>query len=196
MSLAQITEKIRSDAQREADEILAKARVRAELIAQRAEEEIDSIKSGFIRRFEVERPEIFRRREIVANLDVKKMMLQSSRDLIQDVYDIALEKMKTMDRDDQIKLCEALLKKAIKTKDEELEVSANEKYLDQAWLDGFTRENGTNLVFSERKPDIAGGFILTRGRISTNCSWDMLIRIAQEKQESDVVKRLFPSEAE
>ena len=196
MSLAQITEKIRSDAQREADEILAKARARAELIAQRAEEEIDSIKSGFIRRFEVERPEIFRRREIVANLDVKKMMLQSSRDLIQDVYDIALEKMKTMDRDDQIKLCEALLKKAIKTKDEELEVSANEKYLDQVWLDGFNRENGTNLVFSERKPDIAGGFILTRGRISTNCSWDMLIRIAQEKQESDVVKRLFPSEAE
>ena len=196
MSLAQITEKIRSDAQREADEILAKARARAELIAQRAEEEIDSIKSGFIRRFEVERPEIFRRREIVANLDVKKMMLQSSRDLIQDVYDIALEKMKTMDRDDQIKLCEALLKKAIKTKDEELEVSANEKYLDQAWLDGFNRENGTNLVFSERKPDIAGGFILTRGRISTNCSWDMLIRIAQEKQESDVVKRLVPSEAE
>ena len=196
MSLAQITEKIRSDAQREADEILAKARAKAELTAQRAEEEIDSIKSGFIRRFEVERPEIFRRREIVANLDVKRMMLQSSRDLIQDVYDLSLEKMRMMDRDDQVKLCETLLKKAIKTKDEELEVSGGEKYLDQAWLDGFNRENGTNIVFSEKKPDIAGGFILTRGRISTNCSWDMLIQIAQEKQESDVVKRLFPSEAE
>ena len=36
MSLAQITEKIRSDAQREADEILANARAKAELIAQRA----------------------------------------------------------------------------------------------------------------------------------------------------------------
>ena len=196
MSLAQITEKIRSDAQREADEILAKARAKAELTAQRAEEEIDSIKSGFIRRFEVERPEIFRRREIVANLDVKRMMLQSSRDLIQDVYDLSLEKMRMMDRDDQVKLCETLLKKAIKTKDEELEVSGEEKYLDQAWLDGFNRENGTNIVFSEKKPDIAGGFILTRGRISTNCSWDMLIQIAQEKQESDVVKRLFPSAAE
>lgn len=196
MSLAQITEKIRSDAQREADEMLAKARAKAELIAQRAGEEIDSIRSGFIRRFEVERPEIFRRREIVANLDVKRMMLQSSRDLIQDVYDLSLEKMRMMDRDDQVKLCETLLKKAIKTKDEELEVSGEEKYLDQAWLDGFNRENGTNIVFSEKKPDIAGGFILTRGRISTNCSWDMLIQIAQEKQESDVVKRLFPSEAE
>ncbi|NLD04875.1 MAG: hypothetical protein GX672_03120 [Synergistaceae bacterium] len=196
MSLAQITEKIRSDAQREADEVLAKARAKAELTAQRAEEEIDSIKSGFIRRFEVERPEIFRRREIVANLDVKKMMLQSSRNLIQDVYDLSLEKMRMMDRDDYVKLCEALLKCAISTKKEEIQITGKEKYLDQAWLDGFNQENGTELVFSENKPDIAGGFILTRGKIGTNCSWDMLIQIAQEKQESDVVKRLFPPAAE
>ena len=196
MSLAQITEKIRSDARREADEILAKARAKAELTAQRAEEEIDSIKSGFIRRFEVERPEIFRRREIVANLDVKKMMLQSSRNLIQDVYDLSLGKMRMIDRDDYVKLCEVLLKCAVTTKKEEIQISREEKYLDQAWLDGFNKENGTELVFSEDKPDIAGGFILTRGKISTNCSWDMLIQIAQEKQESDVVKRLFPSSAE
>lgn len=195
MSLAQITEKIRSDAQREADEILAKARAKAELITQRADEEIDSIKSGFIRRFEVERPEIFRRREIVANLDVKRMMLQSSRDLIQDVYALSLEKMRMIDREEYVKLCETLLKCAIKSKNEELEVSAEEKYLDQAWLDAFNRENGTNIVFSEKKPEIAGGFILTRGKISTNCSWDMLVQIAQEKHESDVVKRLFPSAA-
>ena len=196
MSLAQITEKIRSDAQREADEILAKARAKAELTSQRAEEEIDSIKSGFIRRFEVERPEIFRRREIVANLDVKRMMLQSRRDLIHDVYNISLEKMRMIDRDDYVKLCEALLKCAATTKKEEIQVSRDEKYLDQAWLDGFNKENGTELVFSEDKPDIAGGFILTRGKISTNCSWDMLVQVAQEKQESDVVKRLFPSAAE
>ena len=196
MSLAQITEKIRSDAQKEADNILAKAKAKTELIAQRAGEEVDSIKSGFIRRFEVERPEIFRRREIVANLDVKKMMLQSSRNLIQDVYDTSLEKMKMIDKADYVKLCEALLKCATTTKNEEIEVSSEEKYLDQAWLDGFNKENGTNLVFSEKKLDIAGGFVLTRGKISTNCSWDMLVQIIKEKQEFDVVKRLFPSSAE
>lgn len=196
MSLAQIIEKIKSDAQREADEILAKAKAKAELVEQRAQEEIDSIKSGAARRFEVERPEIYRRSEIVANLDVKRMMLQSSRDLIQDVYDLSLEKMRMANREDYIKLCEALLKCAISTKNEEIQISPEEKHLDQAWLDRFNKENGTELVFSEDKPDIAGGFILTRGKISTNCSWDMLIQMVKEKQESDVVKRLFPSAAE
>jgi V/A-type H+-transporting ATPase subunit E len=196
MSLAQITEKIRSDAQREADEILAKARTKAATIMQRAGEETDSIKSGFIRRFEVERPEIFRRREIVANLDVKRMMLKSSRDLIQDVYDLALENLRTMEKDEYIRLSEALLKSAMKSGDEEIEVSADEKYLDHGWLDAFNKENGSNLVFSEKKAGITGGFLLTKGKISTNCSWDMLIQMAREKRESDVVKRLFPPAGE
>lgn len=196
MSLAQITEKIKSDAQKEADEIISKAKSKAEFIAQRTAEDCDSIKSGFIRRFEVERPEIFRRREIVANLDVNKMMLQSSRDLIQDVYTIALKKMKVMDRAEYIALCEALLKNAVLTKEEEILVSAEEKHLDKAWLANYNEKHGTKLVFSEDKPEITGGFILARGKISTNCSWDMLVQISQEKQESDVVTRLFPSAAE
>lgn len=193
MSLAQITEKIKSNAQKEADEIIAKAASQAELITKRAQEQNDVLKSDFARRFEKERPEIFRRREIVANLDVKKMMLESKRGLIADVYSQALDKMSKMDGAQYKALCEAMLDAAVKTKDEELQVSASEQQLNQAWLDGYNASHGTQLKFSDVKPDIAGGFILTRGKISANCSWDMLVRVAQEKQESDVVKRLFPA---
>ena len=93
MSLAQITEKIRNDAQSEADEILSKAKAKAQTIKEKAEEEKDIIKSSFDLRFQKERPEILRRREIVADLDVKKMMLRSRRDLISNVYAESLKKM-------------------------------------------------------------------------------------------------------
>jgi V/A-type H+-transporting ATPase subunit E len=193
MSLAQITDKIKSDAQKEADELLAKATSQAEQITKRAQEECDVVKSDFQARFDKERPEIFRRREIVAGLDVKKMMLKAQRGLISDVYGQTLDKLSKMDGAQYTALCEAMLDAAVKTKDEELQVSAAEKHLDQAWLDGYNAKHGTQLRFSEVKPDIAGGFILSRGKINTNCSWDMLVRVAQEKQESDVVKRLFPA---
>jgi len=196
MSLAQITEKIKGDAMREAEEILSQAQAQAELITQRAAEEVDAIKSSFMRRFEVERPEIFHRREIVAALDVNKMMLKSKRDLIEDVYMLALEKMKNLEHADYLAFCETLLDKAVLTKEEEIQIAADEKHLDQPWLDSYNDRHGTKLVFSAAKPQIAGGFILVRDRISTNCSWDMLIQVAREKQESDVVKRLFPSAAE
>ncbi len=193
MSLAQITEKIRSDALLEANEIISKAKEQAQSITEKAEEEKNSIKETFDLRFQKERPEIFRRREIVANLDVKKKMLQASRDLISDVFAKSLKEMEEIGRTEYIALCEALLDKAVSTKEEKIEVSEHEKFLDNEWLNVYNEKHGTRLTFSEVKPDIVGGFILTRGKISTNCSWDMLIQIAQEKQESDVVKRLFPS---
>lgn len=191
MSLAQITEKIINDATREAEAIVDKAKSQAEDIARRTQEENDTVKSSYDRRFELEKPEIFRRREIVANLDVKKMSLQSQRDIIRDVYVIALEKMKGMPKEEYLAFCEALLGNAVSTKEEIVTVGANEKFIDQAWIDEYNKKNGAKLTLADKKADISGGLILTNGKIDVNCSWEMLIKIAQEKFEADVVKRLF-----
>lgn len=194
MSLAQITEKIRNDALREAEEILAGANAKAQNIAQRAEEENDSVKTTFARRFEEEKPEILKRREIVAKLDVKKMMLRSRRDVVRDVYSAALAGLGDLERSEYLSFCAALLKAAVATKEEIVRVGAGEKYIDEAWIGDYNQKNGAKLVLSEDTLEgITGGFILENGRISVNCSWEMLIRIAQEKFEADVIKRLFQS---
>lgn len=194
MSLAQITEKIKNDARKEADGILSKAKEQAESITRKAGEECDEIQSGFDARFDAERPEIFRRREIVATLDAAKMDLRAKRDLIEDVYHAALEKLASLGKDDYLAFCGRLLDEAVRAKDEKVAVGKNEKYLDDSWLDSYNAAHGTTLAMSDRKPDIAGGFILMRGRTSVDCSWDMLVKVLKEKQEADVVKRLFPRE--
>ncbi|HIT04856.1 MAG TPA: hypothetical protein IAC22_10160 [Candidatus Caccocola faecipullorum] len=193
MSLAQITEKIRNDAQKEADEILSKAKAQAEAITSKAEKECAGIQEGFDERFGAERPEIIKRREIVADIDVSKMMLSAKRELIEDVYRGALEKMKALPKDKYLAFCADLLDGGVTTKDELVVVGDGEKYIDAAWLDSYNASHGTKLALAGEKADIAGGFILRRGRISVNCSWEMLLKVSQEKQESDVVKRLFPS---
>lgn len=191
MSLAQIIEKVKNDAAREAEEIVAEANAQAENILRRTEEENDAVKSGYARRFEVERPEIFRRREIVANLDVKKMVLQAQRNLVSDVYAVALQKLCGMGRDEYLGFCSALLDGAVTTKEETVRVGSAEKYCDKEWLEAYNQKNGARLVLAEETADIAGGFILENGRIGVNCSWEMLIQMAQEKLEADVIKRLF-----
>lgn len=193
MSLAQITEKIRNDAQKEADEILSKAKAQAGSITGKADKECGEIKAGFDARFEAERPEIIKRGEIVANIDVSKMMLRAKRELIDDVYRGALEKMKELPKDRYLSFCSALLDGGVTAKDEEVVVGNGEKYIDAAWIDSYNSAHGTKLSLSDEKAGISGGFILRRGRISVNCSWEMLLKVSQEKQESDVVKRLFPS---
>lgn len=194
MSLAQITEKIRKDAEREAEEIIAKANSQAEEIRCRATEENDALKSSFERRYEAERPEIFRRREVVAGLDVKKMMLQAQRDIINDSYAAALEKLRGLGRDEYLGFCAMLLDGAVSSKKETIRVGAGEKHIDAAWIESYNQKNGCAIVLaSEKAGDISGGFILEDGRIGVNCSWEMLLQIAQEKFEADIIERLFQS---
>jgi len=191
MSLAQITEKIKRDAQADADLKIKEAQAKAATITKQSDDQCAAIKADFKARFDAERPEIFRRREIVARLDVNKMMLQAKRDLIADVYADALKQLADMPKEDYLAFCEQLLD-ATGAKEGELQVSLGEKYIDNAWVDAYNNKAGAKLVLSAEKADIRGGFILEQNKIITNCSWEMLLQVAREQQETDVIKRLFP----
>lgn len=194
MSLAQITEKIERDARSESEGILARAKEEETRIKQDAEAEVKRLQNAAETRFANERPEIFKRRDIVARLDVNKIHLDAQRRLIQDVFDDGLARLRALDRDAYLVFCEGLLKQALETGDEVMEISKTEKYLDKEWLDRFNAANNTKIVLSdEKRSDFEGGFVLNNGRICVNCSWDMLMQAAREKLETEVVKRLFPA---
>lgn len=193
MSLAQITEKIEQDARAEAESIISAARVREKEIKRDAEREIKHIEETAQARFERERPEIFKRREIVAKLDVEKLHLGVKRKLIQDVFDEGLERLKGLKKDEYLRFCEGLLKAAVSSGSEVMEISRGERLIGPEWIAAFNAGNGKKITISPDRQDFAGGFILNDGRVSVNCSWEMLVRAAQEKLEPEVVKRLFPA---
>lgn len=193
MSLAQITEKIEQDARAEAEKIRARAREQEAEINEEASAAIEKIDASAKLRFDRERPEIFRRRDIVAKLDVNKLMLGAQRRLIQDVFGGALTNLNALGRDEYLAFCERLLKEATESGDEVMEISTNEKHIDKAWLDKFNEKHGTKITFAETRRNISGGFLLNKGRICINCSWEMLVQTAQEKLETEVVRRLFPA---
>jgi V/A-type H+-transporting ATPase subunit E len=193
MSLAQITEKIERDARSEAERILAEARAQEKTINDGAAEEVRKLEEAAEARFGKERPEIFKRREIVARLDVNKIHLDAQRRLIAEVFGAGLEGLKKLDKAGYTAFFERLLKEASSGGEETIELSAGEKFIDSAWIDGFNKANGTKIKLSDNKGDFSGGFILGKGRIFINCSWEMLMRSAQERMENEVVRRLFPA---
>jgi V/A-type H+-transporting ATPase subunit E len=193
MSLAQITEKIENDARAEAQRILERAAEQEAEIKRRAEADVRALEDASRARFEKERPEIFKRREIVAKLDINKMHLDAQRRLINDTFDRALEELKSLDRDKYTSFFKRLLKEALDTGDEEMELSKKERFIDREWLDKFNSENKTRIKISDRRQDFSGGFVLNNGRICINCSWEMLMQAAREKLETEVVHRLFPA---
>lgn len=191
MSLADIKKKIEADACEEARQIIDRAKEQAARIAADAAQEIDEMKASYDRRFESERPEILRRREIVAKLDVAKISLGAKQRLIDDVYKEALRKLTSLPAGKYISFVETLLSKCAKEGNEKITVGRGDKHLTAAWLKSYNDKHGTRIAFSEDKMADPGGFILGRNRVSENASFEMLVRWLRDDLEADVVKRLF-----
>ncbi|NLB83216.1 MAG: hypothetical protein GX791_03115 [Synergistaceae bacterium] len=191
MSLAEIKTKIEGDARAEAQVILEKAHAQANAIQAEADGDIRKIERTYHDRFTNEKPEILRRREIVAGLDVKKMELGVKQDAISKSFDGAVELLKALPVEKAAAFTESLLDKAVETGKETLFVMEGEKLITKEWVDDYNKRKKTSLLLGDEPRQIAGGFILAEGDIETNCSWDMLVRWVREDIEAGVVQRLF-----
>ncbi|PIE53737.1 MAG: hypothetical protein CSA35_09735 [Dethiosulfovibrio peptidovorans] len=191
MSLSDIKKKIEADANAEAENILSTARKQAEEITAAAQKDIQAMKASYEKRFESEKPEILRRREIVANLDVKKLELGAKQQLIDEVYRGALEKLNKLTAAKYRTFVEGLLDRAVQSGDEVLLVRAGEKHLNESWLKGYNEKHKSKLTMAKSPVAISGGCIVSRGKVSENASFDMLVRWLRDDLEADVVKRLF-----
>ncbi|WP_286846635.1 MULTISPECIES: V-type ATP synthase subunit E [Aminobacterium] len=191
MSLADIKVKIEADAQKEAEKILEDARLKVKEIETVTEGEASKIESFYANRFSTEKPEVFNRREIVANLDVKKILLGAKQDLITEAFGESLRILASFPEEKYLAFCEKLLKQASESGDEKILVSPKEKYLNGEWLKKYNEKHKTSLTLETVQIPMSGGFILRKGDIDTNCSWDMLTTWIKEEIEADVAKRLF-----
>lgn len=194
MALADIRKKIEQDAANEAAKLLDEARKQAEVLDADADAAISKNRKYYDSLYATEAPEVRRRAQIIANLDVKKLHLGAKQELIGRSFNGALALLCKLAGDKYLAFMEKLLDQAASRGDEELLVAADEKHIDQAWLDKYNASRGKKLTISAEKADIKGGFILRRGRISINCSLETLIHWLKDELESDVVKRLFDAE--
>jgi V/A-type H+-transporting ATPase subunit E len=191
MSLADIKTKIKADSQAQIKAIEDEAAAKVREIENGVSAEVKAAQDGYTARLAKEEPEVLKRREIVAELDAKRVELGTRQQLISEAFAAALKQMSEMSPDKYVKFAEKLMKEAVSTGKEVVLVGKNEKTLDQKWLDGYNSANQTSLTLSPDRLPISGGFVLRDDRIDTNCSWEMLIENARSEIEPEVVKRLF-----
>lgn len=191
MALADIKAKIKADSQAQIKAIEAENDEKVREISRKVNAEIKTVQDSYAARLAKEEPEVLRRREIVAELDAKRVDLGTRQRLVTEAFDASLKQMVEMAPDKYVKFADKLMAQAVVTGKEVVFVGKNEKHLDQRWLDGYNASHNTSLTLSQEKLPISGGFILRNDRIDTNCSWEMLIADARADIETEVVKRLF-----
>ncbi|MDR1740397.1 MAG: V-type ATP synthase subunit E [Synergistaceae bacterium] len=191
MSLADIKAKISADAEARVKAIESDGARSVESVMKKADDEIRAARTSYKERFAKEGPEILRRREIVAGLDAAKIDLGVKQRLVSEAFAGALRILSELPREKYLSFVQSLMERAASSDDAVLFVGNNEQYIDGAWLDSYNASHSSRVSFAPERLPIRGGFVLRRGKIDVNCSWEMLVTDARPDLEADVVKQLF-----
>ena len=130
-----------------------------------------------------------------ARMEIAKEFLAEKRKILDEIFELARRQLLTLPDDQYRNLITKLLLEAVETGDEEVIVDKNEYRIDQQFIDQINQRLSSsekaNLRLSQDRADIEGGFILKRGKIKTNVSFDVLLAHARKELEIELAKELF-----
>jgi V/A-type H+-transporting ATPase subunit E len=128
-----------------------------------------------------------------ARMEAAKEYLQEKNNILDQVFEKALEKIEKLPDDDYLQLMKKLMLEAVETGNEEVIVDPKEKLINKAFIDNINGRLGSkgSLQLSATKQDIGRGFILKRGKIKTNVSVKVLLEQVRKELEIDLAKDIF-----
>lgn len=195
--IEKITQRIDAEAQAEIEQLLAGARAEAEEIAGRYQAQADREAADRRARNEKAAAEREERLVSVAQMESRKITLAAKQEMVEQAFDLALEKLCAMPEDRYIATAAGLLVQAAPEGAGAAVFSpADRDRVGQAAVDAANRQLGDKgkLTLSPETRDIRGGFILVNGSVEVNCTFETLVRLQKGAMSGEVAKLLFPRE--
>lgn len=200
MEANQVIDKILSDAKAETDKIKAKADEELAQVQAKYDQELASYKQETERLCEEKGEEKRSHMLAAARMEIAKDMLWQKRAILDEVFEEAKGQMHKLGEDEYREIMTKLMTEAVETGDEEVIVDKDEKVINQAFIKQINRQLGAgykgNLRIADETADIGGGFILKRGRIKTNASFDVMLDQSRKELETRLSEVLFGSSEE
>ncbi len=195
MDTEQVVEKILADARAEADKIKKQADDKEADEQAKLSQQLDEYKkqTGILAQQagEDKNSHIL----AAARMNIAKDYLAEKRKILDEVFEQARQQLHNLPDDEYYALIKKLLIEAVETGDEEVVVDTNEGRIDHEFIKQINRELGPgfqgNLKLSNERQNLGAGFILTRGKIKTNVSIEVLLDQARKELEIQLAKELF-----
>lgn len=187
--------------------IMSDANIKAEEIIEGAKKQEKEIVEGQVSRAEKEKEEIIKKAYIEANskkeriisnayLFVRNRKLEAKGEIINKVYDKALDKLNKLPQEVYLNFIkESILSLNIEG-DEDIILSSNDKYIKEQFIDEINEElkkkgrKGEIKVSSEKR-DFIGGFILYKNGIEINNTFEALVFSLRDELEPQIIDMVF-----
>lgn len=188
MGKQEIIERILSDAEAEAAEILRTAHERAGGIVSAAEERAAKERAETEAEANGRAKRISEGKAAQARLDSAKILLTEKRRVIEQIYERALNKLLTMNEKDTLAFLEKLISEHAEEGDE-IVFAKNFAYVKGASALSVVKER--KLTVSGDRADISGGCILRGKLCDKDLSYTALLNADKEEYQAEMAAKLF-----
>lgn len=198
MAVEDIVKKIIKEAEEKAQSVMDEYKTEADKIKKEKKEWLKAFEDQEKEKIEQDADDHNKRLIQMAELEMRKDILDLKQKLITDVFLKVEDKILSMPKDDYQKLIENMIIKYIHTGDEEILISEHDKdritsdFIDKInkKLKDKLKEEG-KLKLSKEYANIKAGFLLKSDKIQYNSSLESMLRELREQSESEIVKKLF-----
>ena len=188
MAKQDLLDKIVSEANEKAASIRADAKARADALVSAAEEESAALSESARKLATSSAPEILKRRKSMAELEVRKIVLESKQELISKSYEEALARILASPKYPDLLL--SMICSAAEEGDVVQFASSDEKVNESKILAAASKKLGFSLTAAKEKGDFRGGIVLLGKRYDKNLTLETeLARL--RAQGGGVEKTLF-----
>ena len=195
MNAEQVVQKILSEAKAQAEKIVNDARDKAAEQKAQRDAEIAEFDARTDQLAQEAAEDKLQRMLANARMANAKETLAAKVQILEHVFEKAKNAVSQLPDDQYLSLMASLMKQAVETGDEEVIVGKGERRIDASFISKLNQELGSgfkgNLRLSGQRADIAGGFILARGKVQVNAGIDVLIESLREILETQLAKELF-----
>jgi V/A-type H+-transporting ATPase subunit E len=192
-----IKEKILQDSQAKADLIIDDAKKQAQEIIEKANAKAVLRAEEIHKKATAEAAEKLKINNSMLELEMRKEMLSTKQQLIEEVFQTALDSLSKMESNEYEATLLKLIIDAVESGDEEILLSSQDKNrlpadfigkLNQALVQAGKKGN---LKISDETRSIMGGFVLKAEGVELNYSFEALLRMYRDEIEPEVAAILF-----
>lgn len=190
MAQSKIIDKILLDVEERAKAILSQAEEKAKAIVDCAKSEANTFKTEQLKKLDGEKDAVLSRRETVANLEARKIILGAKQDIIDEVFSRALKKLVDTPEKEYQDMVVGMLDYA-----EDGDIVTVKKscksMLPKVFFTSYAKLKGIKLGYNTAGGNFEGGMILSNGKVDKNFTFEAELGELREKLMPEIVAKLF-----
>lgn len=186
-----ILDKINGDTQIVVDKIIAEAEIKAQAIIDKADKTNKAIEADCVNSLSKAYDEIISRRETVARLDAKKIVMHAKKQAMDEIFMKAKQAIIALPDKEYLKIIENMIVANASDGDKVIPSAIDIKRVTVKFVKNIATKNNLNIELSDKVGEFEGGLILESVNFDKNLTLDAELDALRNDAESEYADKIF-----